>query len=102
MDRPSEWPTSVLTEFLEASHPIPDESTIRSTNKQLYHIYHSKPGTLLICLISGGGSALFETTNTTFEDPDGAIGHSTSDVTLADLQEVRNISTINYGAFTQH
>lgn len=44
----------------EAGHPVPDENSFRATEKLLDMISDLKEGDLVIFLISGGGSALFE------------------------------------------
>jgi glycerate 2-kinase len=45
----------------EASHPIPDRSGVEGTERILQILKsRSTPRSLVICLISGGGSALFE------------------------------------------
>lgn len=47
-------------EVLEASHPVSDESTYRATERALSLTAHLKENDLVILLLSGGGSALFE------------------------------------------
>jgi hydroxypyruvate reductase len=47
-------------EIIEASHPIPDENTIRGTEKALALAKSLGAGDELLFLVSGGGSALFE------------------------------------------
>jgi len=42
----------------EAGHPIPDEAGVRATRALIDFVTGRGPGELLICLISGGGSAL--------------------------------------------
>lgn len=44
----------------EAGHPIPDENTIKYSNEILNLLTKTKEDDLVICLISGGGSSLFE------------------------------------------
>jgi len=46
--------------IIEAGHPVPDENGIRGT-KEILNIVktYAQEETLIICLISGGGSALF-------------------------------------------
>lgn len=46
------------TEQVEAAHPIPDESGLRGTQRILELVRGADEKTLVICLISGGGSAL--------------------------------------------
>lgn len=43
---------------LEAGHPIPDDRGIQATEKMLTLLESTHPDDLVICLISGGGSAL--------------------------------------------
>jgi len=44
--------------FHEASHPIPDESSVTGAMKILDRVGHAEDDDLVICLISGGGSSL--------------------------------------------
>lgn len=55
-----DMPSNMSIEMLEATHPIPKESTIASTNRQLLSIDNAQENTLMIALISGGGSSLLE------------------------------------------
>ena len=43
----------------EAGHPIPDESGIRATGEIIKLLRDTDERTLVLCLVSGGGSALF-------------------------------------------
>ena len=43
---------------LEAAHPVPDENGVRATNALLDLVGTAGPQDLVLCLISGGGSAL--------------------------------------------
>ena len=43
----------------EAGHPVPDASGVAATREVVGLLAGSDPGTLTVCLISGGGSALF-------------------------------------------
>jgi len=45
-------------EIIEAAHPVPDENGIRGTERILSIVNHAGKDDLVICLISGGGSAL--------------------------------------------
>ncbi len=47
-------------EIFEAGHPIPDENTIRATHRALDIVRDLKKDDLLLFLVSGGGSSLFE------------------------------------------
>jgi len=44
----------------EAGHPIPDENTIKHSQEIIKLLEKTTSNDLVICLISGGGSALFE------------------------------------------
>jgi glycerate 2-kinase len=44
--------------IVEAGHPIPDERGVRSTQEIFHLLKKTDPKDLVICLISGGGSAL--------------------------------------------
>jgi hydroxypyruvate reductase len=57
----------------EAGHPVPDEAGIQGTNKIIELVKNCEKEDLVICVISGGGSALFLS-------PEG-------DITLNDIQE---------------
>jgi glycerate-2-kinase len=64
-------------EIYEASHPIPDERGVRATQRAIELVERCGPNEVVLALISGGGSALFEAP----EPP----------VTLADLATVTGL-----------
>jgi hydroxypyruvate reductase len=45
-------------EVVEAAHPVPDEAGLRATQRLLQAVQGLRPQDLVLCLISGGGSAL--------------------------------------------
>ncbi len=47
-----------IIEQLEAGHPIPDEAGVRGTMRILEFVRGADEKTLVLCLLSGGGSAL--------------------------------------------
>jgi len=47
-------------ELCEAGHPLPDENSLRGTQKILDLLSETRTDDLVFCLISGGGSALLE------------------------------------------
>jgi len=47
-------------ELCEAGHPLPDENSLRGTQKILDLLADAREDDLVFCLISGGGSALLE------------------------------------------
>jgi glycerate-2-kinase len=61
----------------EAGHPVPDENGIKGTEQILSMVSEAEKNDLVICLISGGGSALLA------DVPEGC--------TLQDLKTVSNI-----------
>jgi len=60
-----------------ASHPIPDENGLKGTKLMMKIIEHSLDNDLILCLISGGGSALLPLPK------DG--------ISLGDLQEINSL-----------
>eukprot|EP00927_Polykrikos_kofoidii_P076533 TRINITY_DN73601_c0_g1_i1.p1 TRINITY_DN73601_c0_g1~~TRINITY_DN73601_c0_g1_i1.p1 ORF type:complete len:536 (-),score=59.24 TRINITY_DN73601_c0_g1_i1:138-1745(-) len=42
----------------EASHPTPDQNSVNATTELLQFLSHADENTLIICLISGGGTSL--------------------------------------------
>lgn len=48
-----------VLEQIEADHPVPDEAGVRGTARIIELILRADEKTLVICLLSGGGSALF-------------------------------------------
>ena len=51
--------TGNTVRVFEAGHPIPDENGYRATGEALNLLNRSDERTLVLCLISGGGSSLF-------------------------------------------
>lgn len=47
---------------METSHPLPNAATLDCTTRQLEAIQAAPKNTLMIALLSGGGSSLFEST----------------------------------------
>ena len=70
-----------VIETIEAGHPIPDENSLRAANKMMAAAETFSDKTLVIHLISGGGSALLESLSK-YEDPKEHIA-----LTLDDLQK---------------
>lgn len=44
--------------LVEAGHPVPDENGVRATDALLDLVATAGPGDLILCMLSGGGSAL--------------------------------------------
>ncbi|RLL82665.1 glycerate kinase [Petrotoga sp. HKA.pet.4.5] len=64
-------------QIYEAGHPIPDDNTIKSTKKAIELVQNLGEGDVVLFLVSGGGSALFEL--------------PVEDVTLEDLKKVTDM-----------
>jgi len=52
-------PLAGAVELIEAGHPVPDERGVAGTVKAVDLVREADRETLVVCLISGGGSALF-------------------------------------------
>jgi hydroxypyruvate reductase len=66
--------TDARIEIVEAGHPLPDERGVEASRRVVELVKAAGPEDLLICLISGGGSAL--------------LTSPTGGVTLSDLQSL--------------
>ena len=66
-----------LIQITEAGHPVPDENGIKGTEQVMSLVNKAEKDDLVICLISGGGSALLA------DVPEGC--------TLSDLKTVSNV-----------
>jgi glycerate-2-kinase len=66
-----------IVKITEAGHPVPDENGIKGTEQILSIVNKAEKDDLVICLISGGGSALLA------DVPEGC--------TLSDLKAINNI-----------
>ncbi|MBF0457052.1 MAG: glycerate kinase [Nitrospirae bacterium] len=55
----SESRTAGKIRILEAGHPVPDENGVSGTAEIIELVKDASADTLILCLISGGGSALF-------------------------------------------
>jgi glycerate 2-kinase len=53
-------PLRLRSEIIVAGHPVPDAQSLRAGKRAIEILYHGQPDSLVIFLISGGGSALFE------------------------------------------
>ncbi len=94
-----------IIEQLEAGHPIPDEAGVRGTVRILELVRRANEKTLVICLLSGGGSALLVAplSGITLEDK-----QLTTDLLLkagANIQELntvrKHLSAIKGGRLAQ-
>jgi glycerate 2-kinase len=44
---------------IEAAHPVPDENSVEAVEQTLNLLKQTKPGDVIICLLSGGASSLW-------------------------------------------
>lgn len=91
-------------EICEASHPVLDESTLIATKKALRLTENLTKDDLVLFLVSGGGSALFEDISCPLEKMQAL----TSDLLKcgASIEEIntvrKHISNVKGGKFAQH
>ena len=91
-------------EICEASHPVLDESTLIATKKTLRLTENLTKDDLVLFLVSGGGSALFEDISCPLEKMQAL----TSDLLRcgASIEEIntvrKHISNVKGGKFAQH
>jgi glycerate 2-kinase len=80
------------TDVFEAGHPVPDENGVKATEKILHLIEKEKgPDTLLLTLISGGGSALFVSPCEGITLPEK---QKTTDLLLGSGADINEINTV--------
>ncbi len=91
-------------EIYEAAHPIPDENGVRATERILELTRGLCEDDLVLFLISGGGSALFESPECSLEelrDITGALLRSGADI--SEINAVRkHLSRVKGGRFAEH
>jgi glycerate 2-kinase len=91
--------------LIEAGHPIPDENGIRGASAILEFAKNAEKDDLVICLISGGGSALmpFPYDHLTLEDKQDTIKTLLScGATIHEINTIRkHISNIKGGRLAQ-
>ena len=75
-------------EVVEAGHPVPDEAGRRATARALELAHSLGPDDLMLCLVSGGGSALLTA-------PDGVSFEGKVELTRALLRSGADITEMN-------
>ena len=89
----------------EASHPVPDEAGVKGTEDIITMLKNADKETLIICLISGGGSALLVSpyTGITLRDKQSVTGFLLkSGATIDELNIVRkHLSKVKGGRFAE-
>ena len=92
-------------EIFEAGHPIPDKNTIKATKRALDTVKDLGEGDLLLFLVSGGGSSLFElpADNVELEDlVDITDRLLKSGAPIVDINTVRkHLSSVKGGCFAE-
>lgn len=71
-------PLTLKSEVIVAGHPVPNAESLRAGNRAIDILANCSPDALVIFLISGGGSSLFEVP-------------ISDEITLEDLQELNRI-----------
>ena len=91
-------------EICEAGHPVPDENTLRATERALELTRGLSADDLVLFLVSGGGSALFESVDC----PLSALGDLTAQLLAsgASIEEIntvrKHLSNVKGGKFAAH
>ncbi|MBF0120078.1 MAG: glycerate kinase [Desulfobacterales bacterium] len=95
-----------IIRLIEAGHPVPDSNGLKGAEAMLALIKYLKPDDLVICLISGGGSALLPlpANGLTLKDKQDTIKVLLS--CGADIHEIntirKHVSLIKGGRLVQH
>ena len=77
-------------EVVRASHPLPDEGSLQAGEAAMRLVDRLGPGDLLLVLLSGGASALFEATSVPLDDLRTAtVELLRSGLAIRDVNEVR-------------
>jgi len=88
----------------EASHPVPDENAVLATRRALKLTEDLSENDLVLFLISGGGSALFEDVDCTLSELQELTGKLLAcGAHIEEINAVRkHISNVKGGRFAQH
>ena len=91
-------------EICEAGHPVPDENTLCATEKALLLTRNLTKDDLVLFLVSGGGSALFESVDCSLEElQDLTAQLLASGASIEEMNAVRkHISNVKGGRFAAH
>lgn len=93
-------------EVYEAGHPVPDENTILATKRALEMTANLSNSQIILFLISGGGSALFELPKDgiTLAEMQGITNQLLkSGASIVEINTVRkHLSAVKGGRFAQH
>ena len=91
-------------EIFEAGHPVPDEATLRATERALEITSNLSPDDTVLFLVSGGGSALFESVDCPLEDLQRITSELLSrGASIEEINTVRkHLSNVKGGRFAEH
>ena len=91
-------------EIYEAGHPVPDEDTLTATRRALSLTENLTRDDLVLFLVSGGGSALFESIDFSLEELRRITGELLA--AGADITEIntvrKHVSNVKGGRFAAH
>ena len=91
-------------EIYEAGHPVPDESTLCATERALTMTQGLSADDMVLFLVSGGGSALFESVDCTLSKLSDLTSQLlASGASIEEINTVRkHISNVKGGRFAAH
>ena len=91
-------------EIYEAAHPVPDEAGIRASGRALEVTKDLSRGDVVLFLVSGGGSALFEYVEFPLEDLSALTNQMlASGASIEEMNTVRkHLSSVKGGRFAEH
>ena len=91
-------------EIYEAGHPVPDESTLRATERALAMTQGLRVEDMILFLVSGGGSSLFESVDCTLSELSDLTSQLlASGASIEEINTVRkHISNVKGGRFAAH
>lgn len=91
-------------EICEAGHPVPDENTINATKKALELTKSLHKNDIVLFLVSGGGSALFESPKCTLNELQKITANLLScGATIEEINTIRkHLSEVKGGRFAEH
>lgn len=91
-------------EIYEAGHPVPDQNSLDSTRKALKMTQFLTPDDVVLLLISGGGSALFEDVDCTLNELQSLTSALlASGASIDEINCIRkHLSNVKGGRFAEH
>ncbi|MBO5212271.1 MAG: glycerate kinase [Clostridia bacterium] len=91
-------------DIYEAAHPVPDENTLRATNAVLNLTNELDERDTVLFLVSGGGSALFESVDCSLDQLQGITSELlASGASIDEINVIRkHLSNVKGGRFAEH